>query len=121
MPGNLVASHGILGTSRKCAARSGRFSGLMSAWTALRAGADMAASFGPGAIREAYCTECAAARAGSLRNKEFRPKFEVHRIVVIPFAAPNEAVLFEDRDDLRGHAVAIKDRAVMRPPVPIIR
>ena len=45
----------------------------------------------------------------SLRNKEFRPKFEVHRIEVVPLPAPNEAVFFEDRDDLLWHAVAIKD------------
>src|SRR5208282_4610367 len=57
----------------------------------------------------------------SLRNKEFRSKFEVHRIEVIPLATPNEAVFFEDRDDLLRHAIAIQDGAVMRPPVPIIR
>jgi hypothetical protein len=54
-------------------------------------------------------------------NKEFGPKFEVHRIEVMPLAAPNEAVFFEDRDDLFVHAVAITDGAAMRPPVPIIR
>jgi hypothetical protein len=45
----------------------------------------------------------------------------VHGIEVIPFAAPNKTVLFEDSDDLRGHAVAIDDGALVRPPIPIIR
>ena len=57
----------------------------------------------------------------SLLNKEFRSEFEVHRIVVIPFPTPNEAMFFEDRDDLLGHAVTISDRAGMRLPVPVIR
>src|ERR1035438_6195072 len=57
----------------------------------------------------------------SLRKKEFRPIFEVHRIEVVPLPTPNEAVFFEDRDDLLRHAVAIKDAAAMRAPVPIIR
>src|SRR5450830_1467362 len=57
----------------------------------------------------------------SLRKKQFRPKFEVHRIEVVPLPTPNEAVFFEDRDDLLRHAVAIKDAAAMRAPVPIIR
>src|ERR1039457_1573016 len=57
----------------------------------------------------------------SLRKKEFRPKFEVHRIEVVPLPTPYEAVFFEDRDDLLRHAIAIKDAAAMRAPVPIIR
>ena len=51
----------------------------------------------------------------------FGPIFEVHRIEVVPLAAPDEAVLFEDGDDLLRHAVAINDAAAMRAPVPIIR
>src|ERR1035437_6776535 len=57
----------------------------------------------------------------SLRKKKFRSKFEVHRIEVVPLPTPNEAVFFEDHDDLLRHAVAIKDAAAMRAPVPIIR
>src|ERR1700676_4097013 len=48
MPGNLVFSHGRFGASIKCAARSGGLSGLISACTTLRAGADMGVSLADG-------------------------------------------------------------------------
>src|ERR1700733_7986303 len=56
-----------------------------------------------------------------LRHQQLGPELEVHGIEVIPLAAPDEAMFFEDRDNLLRHAVAINDRAVMRAPVPIIR
>jgi hypothetical protein len=40
-------------------------------------------------------------------RQDLRPVFEVHGIVVIPFAAPDEAVLLEDADDLPGHLVPV--------------
>ena len=46
----------------------------------------------------------------------------MHRIVVIPLAAPDEAVLFEDGDDLVGHAVLVRVGAsrVGLGPLPIV-
>ena len=46
-----------------------------------------------------------------LADKQLGSKFKMHGVEVIPFAAPDKTVLFEDRDDLRGHAVAIDDGA----------
>jgi hypothetical protein len=54
-------------------------------------------------------------------TEEFGPKFKMHGVEVLPLATPDEAVLFKDRDDLFGHAIAVSDGAVMWPPVPIIR
>jgi len=44
----------------------------------------------------------------------------MHRIIVIPFTAPNESVIFEYLDDFLGHAILIGDLAGVRLPEPII-
>src|SRR5580698_6001381 len=66
----------------------------------------------------------AAYGAASSAGQQLRPVFKVHGIEVVPFAAPDEAVLLEDRDDLLRHAVAIRDRQatrfVVRLPEPVI-
>src|SRR5712671_1428161 len=41
-----------------------------------------------------------------------RPVLKVHGVVVVPLAAPNEAVLLEDLDDLPGHSVPVRVAAV---------
>ena len=43
--------------------------------------------------------------------------FEVHRVVVIPLAAPDEGVRLEDADDLPGKLVFKSDMAGARLPV----
>src|SRR6185437_1620763 len=55
------------------------------------------------------------------RSQQFGPILEMHRVVVIPLAAPDEAVLLEGRDDLLRHAVVVRDLAGMRTQEPVIR
>jgi len=57
----------------------------------------------------------------SIRNgKQFGAILEMHRIIVIPFAAPNEPVIFKYFDDFFRHAIAISNVAGLRVPEPII-
>jgi len=41
--------------------------------------------------------------------RQFRPILKVHRVVMIPFSAPDEAVAFKNIDDFLRHPVAIGD------------
>jgi hypothetical protein len=43
------------------------------------------------------------------RPDKLGPIFEMHRVVVIPLAAPDETVRLEDADDLPGDPVSISD------------
>jgi len=42
-------------------------------------------------------------------RNDFRSILEVHRIVVIPLATPDEAVRFEDANDLPGNLVFVSN------------
>src|ERR1700738_1163102 len=58
----------------------------------------------------------------SIHNGEqFGAILEMHRIIVIPLAAPNESVTFKYLDDFFRHAIAIGNLAGVRVPEPIIR
>src|ERR1700704_1762212 len=52
--------------------------------------------------------------------QKLRPVFEMHGVVVIPFAAPDEAVLLENLDDLPGDAVLVRVLAADRLVIPPI-
>ena len=43
------------------------------------------------------------------RPDKLRLIFKMHRVVVIPLAAPDETVRLEDADDLPGDPVSISD------------
>src|SRR5262245_61577541 len=53
-------------------------------------------------------------------RQQLRAIFEVHGVVVIPGAAPDEAVLLEDAHDRDGNAVA-PARRLARRPAPVVR
>src|SRR5215211_2359809 len=54
---------------------------------------------------------------------DFRPVLEMHRVVVIPLATPDEAVLLENLDDLPGNLVFVGKAAISvgLRPLPIVR
>src|SRR5215468_10508008 len=57
------------------------------------------------------------------RGDQLRPIFEMHSVVVIPLAAPDEAMLLENVDDLPGNLVLVGKAAIgvgLRP-CPIVR
>src|SRR5262249_39451967 len=57
------------------------------------------------------------------RDDQLRPIFEMHGVVVIPLAAPDEAMLLENTDDLPGNLVLVGEAAIgvgLRP-CPIVR
>src|ERR1700758_1667693 len=57
------------------------------------------------------------------RGDQLRPIFEMHGVVVIPLAAPDEALLLENMDDLPGDLVLVGKAAIgvgIRP-CPILR
>src|SRR5215813_4219899 len=57
------------------------------------------------------------------RDDDLRPIFEMHGVVVIPLAAPDEAMLLENIDDLPGNLVLVGKAAIgvgLRP-CPIMR
>src|SRR6516165_6397150 len=61
---------------------------------------------------------------GLVRGKdELRPVFEMHGVVVIPLAAPDEAVLLENMDDLPRNLVLVGKAAigVGLGPRPVVR
>src|SRR5207237_8757876 len=57
------------------------------------------------------------------REDDFRPVFEMHCVVVVPLATPDEAVLLEDADDLPGDLVLVEIAGVgiALGPLPIMR
>ena len=63
----------------------------------------------PAELAKRWTRWCARAILFLAPDKQLRAIFEVHCIEVIPFAAPNEAVLLENRDDLLRHAVSIDE------------
>src|SRR6188768_3698572 len=52
-------------------------------------------------------------------REDFRPVLEMHRVVVVPLAAPDEAVPLEHLNDLPGNAVPVGIAAVRAGAVPI--
>src|SRR5262245_61379951 len=67
-------------------------------------------------------------RAGSERvhalvQDDLRPVFEMHGVVVVPLATPDEAVLLENLDDLPGNLVSVEQApiGVGLRPAPIVR
>src|SRR5258707_13268681 len=57
------------------------------------------------------------------RDDHLGPIFEMHGVVVIPLAAPDEAMLLENMDDLPGNLVFVGKAAIgvgLRP-CPIVR
>jgi hypothetical protein len=54
---------------------------------------------------------------------DFRPVLEMHRVVVIPLATPDEAVPLENLDDLPGNLVFVGKAAISvgLRPLPIMR
>ncbi len=59
-------------------------------------------------------------RAGPTLADQLGPVLEVHGVVVIPLAAPDEALGLEDLGDLVGDAVAIGDVAAIARPGPVV-
>src|SRR6516162_6044980 len=57
------------------------------------------------------------------RHDDLRPIFEMHGVVVMPLAAPDEAMLLENIDDLPGNLVLVGKAAIgVGPrPCPIVR
>src|SRR5215510_10141568 len=57
------------------------------------------------------------------RDDDLRPVFEMHGVVVVPLAAPDEAMLLENIDDLPRSLVLVRKAAIgvgLRP-CPIVR
>src|SRR5215211_9133751 len=54
---------------------------------------------------------------------DFRPVLEMHRVVVIPLATPDEAVPLKNLDDLPGNLVSVEQPAISvgLRPLPIMR
>src|SRR6266540_471133 len=54
---------------------------------------------------------------------DLRPVFEMHGVVVVPLATPDEAVLLENLDDLPGNLVSVGKAAISvgLRPLPIMR
>src|SRR5262245_32528016 len=54
---------------------------------------------------------------------DLRPVFEMHGVVVVPLAAPDEAVFLENLDDLPGNLVSVEQApiGVGLRPAPIVR